>query len=57
MWKFMAAPIDQRYARFKSPLLKEVAGIVVDLGSGLGSNLKQVLTLQETYKPQKAYCM
>lgn len=42
MWKFLSTPVDQRYARFKKPLLKEAYGIVLDLGSGLGANLKYV---------------
>lgn len=36
----MADPVDKRYARHKSLLLREVHGVVVDLGSGLGTNLK-----------------
>lgn len=40
IWKQMADPIDKRYAKYKKPLLGEVSGTVIDLGSGLGSNLK-----------------
>ena len=40
IWKNMADPIDKRYAKYKKPLLGEVSGTVIDLGSGLGQNLK-----------------
>jgi len=40
MWSFMADPIDKRYASYKRPLLKQVSGVVLDLGTGVGSNLK-----------------
>lgn len=36
----MADPIDKCYAKYKKPLLEEVSGTVIDLGSGLGQNLK-----------------
>ena len=40
MWKWMATPIDERYARYKEPFLAEVSGVVLDLGSGQGQNLR-----------------
>ncbi|KAK9895606.1 S-adenosyl-L-methionine-dependent methyltransferase [Cystobasidium minutum MCA 4210] len=40
IWKNMADPLDKRYAKYKAPFMKDISGVVLDLGSGLGQNLK-----------------
>lgn len=41
-WKMVSPAFDRRFEKYKAPLFKDAYGVVIDIGSGTGDNLRSV---------------